>query len=371
MHTKLQKGAWAYNGELQTDKRDVNYYRLIIETVKEAFVTGGTGFLGAHLVSRLLQKGYHVDAIYRNKSKIADFERVALAYGLSPEQRSLLNWHEADLGDVVLLGQLIHAGHQVFHAAGMVSFDERKAERLYEANVTGTANMVNLCLQRGVKHFCHVSSTAAVGKTPGEQELITEETPWNRDHRHSVYAKSKYKAELELWRGIEEGLVACMVNPGVILGAGNWKYGTCRLFKLVHNGLKVYSPGLNGFIGVEDVTEAMIRLSEMGVMAERFILVSENLSFKSVLGQMADSLGVHPPSIGLPEGLIRTSGHLGSFLRKLGIPAPITRDYAASSVARHAYSSEKALKVTGLSFRPVHEVVQQVSAQYLSEIRLH
>lgn len=336
--------------------------------MKEAFVTGGTGFLGAHLISRLLQQGYRVDAIYRNKLKMADFEHIAKEYDLSPSQKAALHWHEADLKDIVRLEEILHKNHQVFHVAGMVSFDEHKTERLHEANVTGTSIMVNACLHAGVKHFCHVSSTAAVGKTASENEPITESTPWNRDQRHTAYAKSKYKAELEVWRGIEEGLPACMVNPGVILGVGNWKFGTCRLFRLVHHGLKVYSPGLNGFIGVEDVTATMHALSEKGMVGERFILVSENLSFKKVLGDIAKNLRVKEPIWGLPEGWILGAGKFGSLLRSIGIPMPITRDYARSSVARHAYSSEKVRKETGLEFTAVEDVIQRVAAAYLSEL---
>jgi nucleoside-diphosphate-sugar epimerase len=161
--------------ELQTTVKVVNYYRLIIETVKEAFVTGGTGFLGAHLISRLLQAGYQVDAIYRNPSKLTDFEAMARTYLLQPAQKEALRWHKADVRDSASLQELIHSEHQVFHAAGMVSFDEKKAHRMYETNVLGTAAMVDVCLYKGVKHFCHVSSTAAVGKTSSEHELILED----------------------------------------------------------------------------------------------------------------------------------------------------------------------------------------------------
>jgi dihydroflavonol-4-reductase len=126
---------------------------------------------------------------------------------------------------------------------------------------------------------------------------------------------------------------------------------------------------LNGFIGVEDVCNEMIVLSEKGISGERFILVSENLNFEEVLQEIARQLGVKGPQLGLSKGVIHLAGRIGSALRKIGIPVPITRDYANSSVARHAYSSEKARQLTGSQYMPMKEVIQQVAEQYLQSQR--
>jgi dihydroflavonol-4-reductase len=128
-------------------------------------------------------------------------------------------------------------------------------------NVEGTANLVNAALEKGVRKICHVSSVAALGRLD-EQQLITEETNWVPSKKISGYSESKFFSEVEIWRGIEEGLNAVIVNPSIILGPANWETGSAKMFKTVWDGMKFFTRGVTGFVDVRDVVKAMILLMD-------------------------------------------------------------------------------------------------------------
>src|SRR5690606_26945411 len=188
-------------------------------------VTGGTGLVGAHLLYFLLNNGQKVKAIHRKSS---DLNAVLQVFGYyTSEAKKLFNnieWVEANLNDIPALTKAFQGVEYVYHAGAYVSFDPKNFSKLQKSNIEGTANVVNLCLEFGVKKLCHVSSIAAIGKS--ESEPIHEEMPWNPDDDNNVYAISKYGAEMEVWRGTQEGLDAVVVNPGVIIGSGFWNKGT-------------------------------------------------------------------------------------------------------------------------------------------------
>ena len=110
---------------------------------------------------------------------------------------------------------------QVYHCAAIVSFDPKDKDHLLKINIEGTANVVNACIDAGVKKLVHVSSVAALGRIR-KGETVTEKMNWTEETSNSIYGKSKYLGELEVWRGIGEGLQAVIVNPTVIFGGDNW-----------------------------------------------------------------------------------------------------------------------------------------------------
>src|SRR5436190_10222545 len=206
-------------------------------------VTGGTGFLGSYIIKELIEKGYSVRAI-RRSNKVPHY--------IPNEILSKTEWIEADVLDVVALQEAMENIDTVIHSAGVVSFVKKDRKKMYQVNVEGTANVVNMALEKNVRRFIYISSVAALGRKTTASH-VNEEKKWEESKVNTHYAKSKYKAELEVWRGISEGLEGVILNPSTILGYGDWNTGSCAIFRNIYTGFKWYTSGINGFVDVEDV----------------------------------------------------------------------------------------------------------------------
>ena len=219
-------------------------------------VTGGTGLVGSHLIKALLHEDKKVKALYRKT--IPQFEGS-----------SKVIWVQGDVLDVFDLDKAMEEVEHVYHCAAVVSFHESSKHEMFKINVDGTANVVNACIDNSVKKLCYVSSVAALGKVPEGHE-IDETSEWNNDKSNSNYSKSKHFAEMEVWRGIGEGLNAVIVNPSIILGAGDWSKGSSGIFKTAYDEFPWYTEGVTGFVDVEDVVRAMIGLMNSDVCKRTF-----------------------------------------------------------------------------------------------------
>jgi dihydroflavonol-4-reductase len=246
-------------------------------------VTGATGLLGSHLVGALLQKGEGVRALYRS-------DAGQLPYAQDPH----IEWIKADILDVVAVEQAMDGVQQVYHCAGVVSFNPRQADMLHRVNREGTANVVNACLNAGVEKLLFVSSVAALGRLR-EDGKVHEGMMWTPETSNSRYGESKYLAETEVWRGIGEGLNAVIVNPVIILGAGDWSKGSSGIFKSAYDEFPWYTEGVSGFVDVLDVVKAMILLMNSAASAERFILSADNLPYRELFSGIALQFGKKPP----------------------------------------------------------------------------
>ncbi|MBA3986674.1 MAG: NAD-dependent epimerase/dehydratase family protein, partial [Flavobacteriales bacterium] len=225
-------------------------------------VTGGTGLVGAHLLFFLLRKGNRVRAIHRTNSNLLAVKDVFSYYMENPDLLyQKIEWVEANLNDIPALTEAFHGIDKVYHTAAYVSFDPKNFNKLRKSNIEGTANIINLCLYFKIKKLCYMSSIATLGE--GENfKFITEKSVWNPDEKNSVYAITKYGAEMEVWRGVQEGLNAVIMNAGVILGSGFWKSGTGAIFSKVYKGLNYYTNGETGFVDVRDVVKICTSLME-------------------------------------------------------------------------------------------------------------
>ncbi len=247
-------------------------------------VTGGTGLVGSYLLKELVKQNKPVKALYRS----------APSSLLTPEENKKIEWIKGDILDTVLLSDTMHDVQQVYHAAAIVSFSPSRRNELFKINIEGTANVVNAALEAGVKKLVHVSSVAAMGRIRNNQ-VINESMYWTPETSNSNYGRSKYLAELEVWRGIAEGLPAVIVNPTIIFGAGDWQQGSSKLFKTVYDEFPWYSKGRSGFVDVRDVVRAMILLMESDVESERFILSAGNHFYRDVFNNIAKEFGKRPP----------------------------------------------------------------------------
>lgn len=209
-----------------------------------------------------------------------------------------LSWMPCDLLDIFAVEEALKGVTHVYHCAAIVSFDPAKSRQIVRENVAGTANLVNAALEAGIQKLVHVSSVAALGRAvaaEGEQGLITEEHYWEEHGNNSAYAESKYLAEMEVWRAMAEGLNAAIVNPGVILGEGDWSRGSARLVQIVYDEFPWFTRGVNSWVDVKDVVAAMVLLMDSDISEERFIVSAGNFSYKEIFTNLAVALNRRPP----------------------------------------------------------------------------
>lgn len=244
-------------------------------------VTGGTGLLGTHLILALHQLNLPVRALFRNS--------------IPPIIKDKAEWVNGDIRDVVALEAAMEGITRVYHVAGMVSFHPRHQQLLFDINVQGTANVVNASLNAGIQKLVHVSSVGAMGRIR-QDGMISEGMQWTQETSNSEYSRTKYLGEMEVWRGIGEGLNAVIVNPTILFGEhGDWKNGSMNMFRTIRNGFPWYSAGGSGFVDADDVAKAMIALMDSDICGERFLINSENLTYHEVFFMIADAFGVKRP----------------------------------------------------------------------------
>ncbi len=323
------------------------------------FITGATGFLGSYLLRELLDAGYeHLHALRRRHSSMALVGDVA----------ERVKWYEGDVLDVDFLAEAMAGKEAIFHAAALVSFLPRDKNRLYEVNVSGTANVVNAALACGVKDFMHVSSVAALGRSK-KGEPITEDTEWEDSGHNTHYACSKYLAELEVWRGREEGLRVGIVNPSIILGMGRPGEGTMGFFERMARGMIFYPPGTTGFVDVRDVARFMRMLYESGRRGERFILSGENMPYGKFFTLIARELGVRPPTRVVTPFMKELAWRLEWLRSKLMFRDPfLTRETANTAMNTWLYDNSRSLSLEGFSYTPVEETIAEVARRFQAEV---
>ena len=278
-----------------------------------------------------------------------------------------IDWVDGDVNDVCGLDDAMTGVSYVYHCAAVVSFDQRDAALMEKINVEGTANVVNIAIAHDVKKFCHVSSTAAIGKNGAQEEHLDESAKWQNGKGNSAYSLSKYSAEQEVWRGTQEGLNAVIVNPSIILGPGNWAQSSGSMFKTVWDGLKYYTEGVNGFVDARDVARAMTTLMESDINAERFLVVGENRSFREVFEAIAVSLKKPKPTKLASPFLMGLAWRVLALVRWITGKAPaITKDSARSSQQRYYYATDKLTQAVEFTFTSVEDAAANAGAYYLS-----
>lgn len=328
-------------------------------------VTGGTGLVGSHLLYHLSKNNDRVRAIFRTEEKREHVKKIFSFYTDNVQPYfSKIEWIQADITDVPSLKPVFNSITQVYHCAALVSFNPKDYRKMRQVNIEGTANLINFAIDANVDKFCFVSSIASVGNAINGQP-INEENEWVDDDENHGYAITKYGAEMEVWRGSQEGLNVVIVNPGVILGGGFWDEGSGKMFTQINNGFKFYTEGITGFVGVNDVVKAMINLMESNIQNERFILVSENKSFKEILFAIADSLNKKRPSKKIGKLVTSIFWRLDWFLTKLtGKEALLTKNSAKSAHNKSFYTSKKITEQLNFEFEPVNDVIVRVSKEF-------
>lgn len=329
-------------------------------------VTGGTGLVGAHLLAALTNSNQKVRAIHRKSSNIDDVKQVFSYYydDITP-YFSKIEWVEADITDTPSLEKPFQGISYVYHCAAIISFHPKAYHKMRKVNIEGTANIVNFSIAQNVKKLCFVSSVAAVGKSI-KNNFIDEDCEWTVENSNYGYAITKHGAEMEVWRGTQEGLDAVIVNPGIILGGGFFDSGSGSLFKTVNKGLKFYTEGITGYVDVKDVVRVMQELMESAIINERFLLVSENLSFKEVFSQIAKVFGKNPPSIKVSKFMSEILWRVSAVITAITGKKPMLTKHSAQSIHKNnQFLNKKIKEAIGINFIPVSETINRVCKEFI------
>ncbi len=331
-------------------------------------VTGGTGLIGSHLLFHLINNGNSVRSNYRTEASIKKVHKV---FGYYTDNPSILveqiDWVKADITDLGGLDCLFDGIDQVYHCAALISFDPKDYKILERTNVEGTANIVNLSLKYGIKKLCYVSSIAAIGPSIKQKE-ITEENEWNETSA-SVYGITKYEAELEVWRGSQEGLNIVIVNPGVVIGPGFWKSGSGTFFTYASKEKKYFIPGGTGFVAINDVINAMTVLMDSNIKTERFILVNQNMTYKQLFHKIVPKLGVEPPTKKVSKFMLEVFWRW-DWIRSnvFGKRRKLSKSVAKGLYHQDNYSSEKIKTKLDFTFQDFDKSIAFCCSKFIEEM---
>ena len=315
------------------------------------FVTGASGLVGAHLIKSLLEKNELVTALYRSVvPNIQGAEKV--------------KWVKGDILDIESLENAMEGVAQVYHCAAIVSFAPGQATAMLHANQEGTANVVNACLTKNIQKLVYVSSVAALGRIR-ENAPVDEAANWTPETSNSVYGKSKYLAEMEVWRGMGEGLNVAIVNPVIILGAGDWNKGSSEIFKSAYNAFPWYTEGVSGFVDVMDVVDTMQLLMQSKIAGERYIISAENVQYKKVFTQIAAAFNKPAPHKKVTPFLAaivwRLEALKGIFTGKNPL---LTKETAATAQAVVHFDNSKFLKAfPAFKYRTIENTIERACAE--------
>ncbi|RAJ01559.1 nucleoside-diphosphate-sugar epimerase [Chitinophaga skermanii] len=317
-------------------------------------VTGGTGFLGSNLLRALVHAGQPVKALFRKQipAQLNDIQ-------------DRVTWVQGDVLDIFSLEDALEGVTHVYHCAAIVSFLPQMKQTMMKINIEGTANVVNACLDAGVKKLVYVSSVAALGRAK-ENQTITEAAEWVDSKNNSAYALSKHLSEMEVWRGIAEGLPAAIVNPSIILGAHYWHDGSGMLLKNAWKEFPYYTKGVNGFVDVEDVVKSMLQLMESNISGERFILSAENWPYRELFNHMAAALDKKPPHIAVKPWMAELVWRMEKLKQRFTGKKPlITKETARTAQLEVLYDNTKLPKfLPGFSYKPLATTIAEISAAY-------
>jgi len=317
-------------------------------------VTGATGLLGSYIVRALCESNTPFVALKRKESDTSLLE----------DMKEKITWREADITNPVSLDEALKDINGVIHTAAYVSFNPGKAEKIFQINTEGTRHVVNACLSNNIRRLLHVSSVSALGRQKG-QTILSEENKWADNSINSKYGESKYQAELEVFRGQEEGLSTVIINPSVILGFSNWDQSSAQLFKYAWKQRPFYIDGSLNYVDVRDVAEISLRLFNSAIEGERFILSAGSVPFKTLFDKIAEGFQKKGPSLKVNATLAKILAGIESGRTWLTGSEPlITFETARLVNTFFQYDNQKVKKALNFNFQSVDETLQWCCEQY-------
>ncbi len=329
----------------------------MIQKDDKILITGATGFIGSYIARYMYSKGYtNLHATKRSKSSVkmlgSDVDKIS--------------WIETDILDVTTLSSACKGAQLVIHAAAMVSFHPHHKSAMYRTNVEGTSNVVNACIEHHVPRLLYLSSISAVGKPSNISLAIDEDTEWEANEYTSDYSKSKYLAELEVWRGKEEGLQVSILNPGVVLGAGRWDDTSLKIIKTIDKGVPFYPIGSNAFVDVRDVAKMAYMMIDQQVYGERILAISKSVKIKSLLDSIAEKIGVKAPQTALKPWMFPFASRIAKIVAFFTRQPPfITRATIMSTCEDWHYDTSKSKELLGMEYIDIEKTIEDMCDAYV------
>ncbi len=321
-------------------------------------VTGSTGLVGRHLLLALTKAGLNVSALYRSENKKHEVEDF-FAFAKAESRLQHVSWKKGDITDIPSLEDAFLNIEYVYHCAAYISFDPYEFKKLSKVNIEGTANVVNLCLSNKVKKIVHLSSIATLAKLPNSP--ITEDNYWDPNALNSVYALTKYGAEMEVWRATEEGLKAVIINPGIILGEGDYTSGSGKFFNHILKNNRFYPKGGSAVIDVKDLVQVMIEAMDVPITQERFIAISQNILYKDLLDAIATALNRKGPKYAIKSYILRVLTFLDLLWGWIVKSRKLTRAGYTSLQTTSHYSNDKIVNRLHFTSRPLSQTLDRIA----------
>jgi dihydroflavonol-4-reductase len=320
-------------------------------------VTGASGLVGSHLIKQLAAKGNVVKALYNSTQPNFVHQNI--------------HWVKADILDVIALEEIMKNVTHVYHCAAAVSFNPKNKKQLHQTNIEGTTNIVNACIDANIKKLLFVSSVAALGRIR-EDVAITEEMKWSEETSNSEYGKTKYFAEMQVWRGMGEGLNTVIVNPTIILGAGDWNKGSSEIFKSAYDEFPWFTEGISGFVDVVDVVNAMIALMESDISGERFIVSGHNVQYKKIFALIAQAFNKKPPHKKVVSFIASIVWRLEALKGMITGKSPLlTKETARTAQAKVNFDNSKLLKaLPNFQYSILEETITRVCKELKEKYQL-
>ncbi len=325
------------------------------------FITGGSGFLGAYIIQKLVQNNIAVKALYRYNK---------LPFFIPPSISEHVEWVEGDILDTVIIDEALKDCTGIIHSAALVSFRASERKKMYTINIEGTKAVVNAAIENNISRFVHISSVAALGRTKN-REFVSENKEWDETENHTHYAITKNQAEMEVWRGFGEGLEGVIINPSTILGFGDWHGSSPGLFKNAFKEFPWYTEGVNGFVGVEDVAEITVQLLLSQINEKRFIANSENWSFHELMDCIAEGFGKRKPYRKATPFLGEIAWRMEKWKHFFSEGTPLlTRESARIARSSTRFDNKSLLKaLPNFKFTSLKNVITEACPQYLQAIK--
>ena len=317
-------------------------------------VTGATGFIGSHLMCHLAQKDIFPVAMFRHESNKNVVRKLFESQFADAQERyEKITWRKADFRDLPSLDAAFEGISHVYHCAGYISLAHRDVNKLLEINEKGSAYLVDLCLSHSVKKLVYVSSIAALGNDPSIS-VIDESTAWD-NNTDKLHAYSKYGGEMEVWRAMQEGLNAVIVNPGIVLGKDS---PIEKILERYYKGLRWFTPGTNALVNIQDVILVMDELMHSKIKEERFILVAENWTGKALAETLLKAGNFNRKVLFIPKGLLCFLWALEHLIQVLGIRKRFfTRALISSQYEQKTIAGGKIKSFIDFEYSPITRLI--------------
>lgn len=330
-------------------------------------ITGATGMLGAYVLKAILQKtnDSSIHLTYRTEEKKALTLQFLNHFKIDSNEIDALIWHKGDLMDISFVDSCVEDNMTIYHCAAMVSFNKKDARLMIESNMITTQNLINVSIDKQGIYFLHVSSIAAIGRE-NTQQVVSEKSQWTNSSSNSAYAMSKNLAEMEVWRGFQEGVKGAIINPSIILGVFPESKSSLKIFDLARSEFPFYTTGENGFVDVEDVVKSLLLIQEQQIHEERYIISAGNFSYQTICNHIADGLNKKRPRFKTTMLLGKLALIFESFKVLVGKPRTLSLDLLKTSLQKNHYDNGKFKAAFNFEYRSLEDSMKEQTTYYKS-----